>query len=198
MWEESSFDTLVEMELSSLSMQKTWISCTLSINTINLDLRKKTWHDANGENGSSSKPPLSMMNYSCCNSKSTDMSYSIKNRPLWRKWVWSILCCDRVWPYNLWYLWTSDNLQWVELCLWFGCDDLWHHFFKQEREENNYIIRVDDFHLSRRIPIELWKNMILGERKNMNMPWMSMSMSIIWMPILIMDELIDLVGSNNS
>ena len=40
--------------------------------------------------------------------------------------------------------------------------------------------------------------MILGESKNMNMPWMSMSMSILWMPILIMDELIDLVGFINS
>ena len=42
------------------------------------------------------------------------------------------------------------------------------------------------------------ENMILGESKNMNMPWMSMSMSILWMPILIMDELIDLVGFINS
>ena len=42
------------------------------------------------------------------------------------------------------------------------------------------------------------ENMILGESNNMNMPWMSMSMSILWMTILIMYELIDMVGFINS
>ena len=88
-------------------------------------------------------------------------------------------------------------------CLW-GNVKLERLSFDQTIQLDNngvtaYVLMADIFGsvgmLEYAIKIE---NMILGESNNMNMPWMSMSMSILWMTILIMDELIDLVGFINS